>query len=119
MRLSGASADDHRDSLDPWHRHHVALSTSAYLSGLRELKKRKSHLAFPPASPSTRMPLLNVLHTARAFPLNNDMNTVVIGPGEELGSPEFWWKMLTSTFLVLLGGVLSGYVPSKRRKTRH
>ncbi|KAF8261737.1 hypothetical protein EI94DRAFT_1705295 [Lactarius quietus] len=54
------------------------------------------------------MPLLNVLHTARAFPLNNDVNNVVIGPGEELGSPEFWWKMLTSTFLVLLGGVLSG-----------
>jgi metal transporter CNNM len=53
------------------------------------------------------MPLVN-LYNARALPLQNDMNMVAIGPGEELGSPEFWWKMLTSTILVLLGGVLSG-----------
>ncbi|KAN0138681.1 hypothetical protein V8E53_003669 [Lactarius tabidus] len=53
------------------------------------------------------MPLVN-LHNARALPLQHDVNIVAIGPGEELGSPEFWWKMLTSTILVLLGGVLSG-----------
>jgi hypothetical protein len=28
--------------------------------------------------------------------------------GEELGSPEFWCKMLISIFLVLLGGVFAG-----------
>ncbi len=57
------------------------------------------------------MPLLTVLRNARAFPFASDMNTAVVGPGEELGSPEFWSKMLISTFLVLLGGVLAGYVP--------
>jgi metal transporter CNNM len=30
--------------------------------------------------------------------------------GEELGSPEFWGKMIISIFLVLLGGVFSGLV---------
>ena len=65
------------------------------------------------------MPLLNALHNVRAFPLQNDMNNVAIGPGEELGSPEFWWKMLSSTVLVLLGGVLSGFVSYRRRETRH
>jgi hypothetical protein len=64
------------------------------------------------------MPLLN-LYNVRALPLDNDMNIVAIGPGEELGSPEFWWGMLTSTILVLLGGVLSGCVSSRRQKTRH
>ena len=58
------------------------------------------------------MPLLNV---GRAFPFANDINIAGVGPGEELGSPEFWWKMLISTFLVLLGGVLAGYVPSWRK----
>ena len=64
--------------------------------------------------------LLNALRSARAFPLDNDVNIATIGPGlgEELGSPEFWEGIFISTILVLLGGVLSGCVIS-RRKTRH
>ena len=58
------------------------------------------------------MPLLNV---GPAFPFANDMNIAGVGPGEELGSPEFWWKMFISTFLVLLGGVFAGYVPSRKK----
>lgn len=54
------------------------------------------------------MPLLTVLHNARAFPSSTNMKTSVVDSGEELGSPEFWWKMLICTFLVLLGGVLAG-----------
>lgn len=61
------------------------------------------------------MPLLNYLHNAHTLPLDNDLNFAAIGPGEELGSPEFWWKILISTCLVLLGGVLSGYVASRRK----
>lgn len=56
------------------------------------------------------MPLLTVLKNARAYPLVNDINLAVVGAGEELGSPEFWWKILISAFLVLLGGVFAGYV---------
>ncbi|KAI0286416.1 DUF21-domain-containing protein [Russula brevipes] len=29
-------------------------------------------------------------------------------PGEELGSPEFWWQIIISTFLILSGGVFAG-----------
>jgi hypothetical protein len=29
---------------------------------------------------------------------------------EELGSPEFWYKMIASIILVLAGGVFAGYV---------
>ncbi|KAH9005743.1 DUF21-domain-containing protein [Lactarius hatsudake] len=36
------------------------------------------------------------------------MNVAAVGPGEELGSPEFWSKMFISICLVLLGGVLAG-----------
>jgi metal transporter CNNM len=61
------------------------------------------------------MPLLNALRSARTFPLDNDMNIATIGAGEELGSPEFWWGMIVSTFLVLLGGVLSGCVTFRRK----
>ncbi len=28
--------------------------------------------------------------------------------GVEPGSPEFWWKIITSSILVLLGGVFAG-----------
>ena len=68
------------------------------------------------------MPLVNTLHNVHAFPLQNDMNNVAIGPGEELGSPEFWEKIFGSTVLVLLGGVLAGFVFSRRHRrheTRH
>ncbi|KAH9075535.1 hypothetical protein EDB83DRAFT_2350475 [Lactarius deliciosus] len=54
------------------------------------------------------MPLLTALRNPRAFPFASDMNVAAVGPGEELGSPEFWSKMLISTCLVLLGGVLAG-----------
>ncbi|KAI9436968.1 hypothetical protein H4582DRAFT_369107 [Lactarius indigo] len=54
------------------------------------------------------MPLLTAPKTPRAFPFVTDVNIASVGPGEELGSPEFWWKMLISTCLVLLGGVLAG-----------
>ncbi|KAH8984676.1 hypothetical protein EDB92DRAFT_2033357, partial [Lactarius akahatsu] len=54
------------------------------------------------------MPLLTALKNTRAFPFASDMNVAAVGPGEELGSPEFWSKMLISTCLVLLGGVLAG-----------
>ncbi|KAH9022658.1 hypothetical protein EDB84DRAFT_1564923 [Lactarius hengduanensis] len=54
------------------------------------------------------MPLLTALKNSRAFPFASDMNVAAVGPGEELGSPEFWSKMLISTCLVLLGGVLAG-----------
>jgi hypothetical protein len=118
MRI-GESADAPCDQFAPWHRHHVEGAMSAYLSPSRELKKEKIISLFLPASPSTRMPLVNVLHNTHAFPLQNDLNIAAIGPGEELGSPEFWWKMFTSTILVLLGGVLSGCVSSRRNETRH
>ncbi|KAH8984674.1 hypothetical protein EDB92DRAFT_1469023 [Lactarius akahatsu] len=36
------------------------------------------------------------------------MNIAGAGLGKELGSPEFWSKMLISTCLVVLGGVLAG-----------
>jgi metal transporter CNNM len=29
---------------------------------------------------------------------------------EPVGSPEFWWKLVISMFLVLGGGVFAGYV---------
>ena len=32
-------------------------------------------------------------------------------PGEELGSPEFWYKLVVSIGLVLAGGVFAGYTP--------
>ncbi|KAH9016154.1 hypothetical protein EDB85DRAFT_2021627 [Lactarius pseudohatsudake] len=54
------------------------------------------------------MPLLTALKNPRAFPFASGMNVAAVGPGEELGSPEFWSKMLISTCLVLLGGVLAG-----------
>ncbi|KAH9065016.1 hypothetical protein EDB87DRAFT_1803780 [Lactarius vividus] len=54
------------------------------------------------------MPLLTPLKNPRAFPFTSNTNVATIGPGEELGSPEFWSKMLISTCLVLLGGVLAG-----------
>lgn len=54
------------------------------------------------------MPLLTALKNPRSFPFASDMNVAAVGPGEELGSPEFWSKMLISTCLVLLGGVLAG-----------
>ncbi|KAH9172889.1 hypothetical protein EDB89DRAFT_1850777 [Lactarius sanguifluus] len=54
------------------------------------------------------MPLLTALKNPRAFPFASDVNVAAVGPGEELGSPEFWSKMLISTCLVLLGGVLAG-----------
>src|SRR5258706_8924044 len=31
-------------------------------------------------------------------------------PREEPGSPEFWWKISLSAFLVVAGGVFAGYV---------
>jgi metal transporter CNNM len=50
---------------------------------------------------------------ALSFPLSasTNLDAVIsnrIKDGEELGSPEFWWKICLSVFLVLLGGVFSG-----------
>ncbi|KAH8978567.1 hypothetical protein EDB92DRAFT_2119190 [Lactarius akahatsu] len=64
-------------------------------------------VSFPPTSPPTRMPPLTSLKNPGAF-LFASMNIAGAGLGKELGSPEFWSKMLISTCLVLLGGVLAG-----------
>ncbi|KAH9075530.1 DUF21-domain-containing protein [Lactarius deliciosus] len=53
------------------------------------------------------MPPLVSLKNPCAFPFAS-MNIAGAGLGKELGSPEFWSKMLISTCLVLLGGVLAG-----------
>jgi metal transporter CNNM len=40
-------------------------------------------------------------------------------PGEELGSPEFWWQIIISTFLILSGGVFAGCVDIVPTSGRH
>ncbi|KAH9971210.1 hypothetical protein BGW80DRAFT_1174892 [Lactifluus volemus] len=59
------------------------------------------------------MPLLTTFLTSHSFPLAPDGNpssqdSNPARTGEEFGTPEFWCKMIISTFLVLLGGVFSG-----------
>ncbi|KAH9172890.1 hypothetical protein EDB89DRAFT_1962930 [Lactarius sanguifluus] len=54
------------------------------------------------------MPLLTSPKNHGAFSFAS-MNITGTGLGRELGSPEFWSKMLICTCLVLLGGVLAGY----------
>ncbi|KAH9992498.1 hypothetical protein BJV74DRAFT_884628 [Russula compacta] len=59
------------------------------------------------------MAILTALHTAHSSLFSTDgIPDATIhhaaSPGEELGSPEFWCKMLISILLVLLGGVFAG-----------
>lgn len=54
--------------------------------------------------------LLIGLHVVRASPfVARDVDPSGIGDdGEEFGSPEFWYKLILSAVLVLLGGVFAG-----------
>jgi len=61
------------------------------------------------------MILWTAFPAANAFPLaaNSNLNLDGVVPtksktGEEFGSPAFWWHIVISVFLVLLGGVFSG-----------
>jgi metal transporter CNNM len=55
--------------------------------------------------------LLRLVHAASAYPfLVQFADKPKHQHGEEFGSPEFWGKLGISVFLVLLGGVFSGYV---------
>ena len=59
--------------------------------------------------------LLSLLAPANAFPtLHSLFTTTTIPeteePGEEPGSPEFWYKLIVSVGLVLAGGVFAGSV---------
>lgn len=60
------------------------------------------------------MAILTALHTAHSSLFSTDGNPDATlhhaSPGEELGSPEFWCKMVVSILLVLLGGIFAGYV---------
>jgi len=58
------------------------------------------------------MAILSALPTALSFTLSQTANLDVAKhhEGEELWSPEFWWKIGLSICLVLLGGVFSGSV---------
>lgn len=46
---------------------------------------------------------------ASPFSLADASSHVVVDDGEEVGSPEFWYKVLLSIALVLAGGVFAGY----------
>ena len=59
------------------------------------------------------MILWTALPAANAFPLAADSTVGGVIPtkskaGEEFGSPAFWWHIVISIFLVLLGGVFAG-----------
>jgi hypothetical protein len=59
------------------------------------------------------MAILNALPNSLSFPFSSTPDPRIVVPsgmndGEDFGSPEFWWKIGLSGFLVLLGGAFSG-----------
>jgi len=59
------------------------------------------------------MAILNALPTTLSYPFSSTTDPRIAVPsamsdGEDFGSPEFWWKIALSGFLVLLGGAFAG-----------
>ena len=58
---------------------------------------------------SVLLPLFSPVHASPSLLVNLPAGSDE--PGKEPGSPEFWYRVIISVGLVLLGGVFAGYAP--------